>query len=159
MKRIIAWMVTLGAVGAVVLWLWPNDERAIRKLLAELGEAVSIHRGQSALGKIAAASGVVDFFTADVTMEIEGVDLRINDRNDLREAILAARARLQVLEVKFEDVHVTVDSEARRAVVYTVALANMDGQTNAMGRALKMQLHKPEKSWIISRVESVAQGQ
>ncbi|MSU62913.1 MAG: hypothetical protein EXS31_11065 [Pedosphaera sp.] len=143
----------------IIAWLWPNDERAIRKSLADLARAASIRSGESAIGKIANANKVIEFFTQDITMQIDGINLHVNDRSDLREKVLATRSQLQRMEVQFEEVHVTIDPATRQALVYTVALATIEGQTNTLVRELKVQLHKPERYWLISRIESVVLGQ
>ena len=140
-------------------WLWPNEERVILSRLSDLAGKVSVRAGESPLARVARASKTVEFFTPDVTMAIEGLDLAVNDRNDLREALLGMRGNVREAQVQFTEIHPTLEPGKLSSVVFLTALANLDGQTNTFARELKMTLKKIDRTWLITRVESVALGQ
>lgn len=156
MKRWIAGAL-LGVIGAGMVWrFWPGDERFIRSHLDGLARAVSIAPGQSQLARMAGAGRVAEFFTPDVVFQIEGVDLAIDDRNGLREAVLASRTRFQLIELRLVDVHVRFPDGRDQAIAYASAVAHLDGQTNVFARPLKFGLRKADGRWAINRVETIA---
>ena len=159
LRRFLLWGVCLGLLAWLGLKLIPSDERLIHKRLTALAEQVSIQPKESSLARLAKANRVVEFFTPEVTVEVEGLDVTVNDRNDLREALIAARGNLREAEVQFVDVHVRFPEEKRSAVAYATAVAHLDNETNAFARSLKMNLRKVERNWLISRVESIATGE
>ncbi len=138
--------------------LFPNDERLIRGRLAAIAKLASIRPNESPLARVANASKLVDFFTQDVAIEVDGLELSVNDRNDLREAVLAARSNLRQAEVQFVDVHVRFPEGRNAAITYLNAIAQVDGLTNAFGRELKISLRKIDRAWLVSRVESIPTG-
>ena len=147
---------------ALLVWiafkLFPNDERLIRKRLAAIAEQASIRPNESPLVRVAKASRMVDFFTTDVSIHIEELEVSVNDRNDLREAVIAARANLREADVQFVDVHVRFPEGKDSAIAYLSAIARLEGQTNAFGRELKINLRKMNRDWLVSRVESISVG-
>jgi len=159
LKRGLFW----GISCALLLWLglklWPNDERLIRKQLAALAQTASIRPKESALARLANANKLVEFFTPDVTAQIEGTDIAVNDRKDLREAVLAAQANLHQADIHLVDIHIRFPPEKSPAIVYLTAVAHLDGQTNAFAGDLKLTLKKVERQWLIFRVESLSLGE
>ncbi len=97
----------------------------------------------------------MEFFTPDVSVQVEGLEVMVNDRNDLREAVMAARANLREADVQFVEVHIRFPEEKNSAIAYVSAVAYVDGQTNAFGRELKINLRNVDRDWLISRVESI----
>jgi hypothetical protein len=138
--------------------LFPNDGRLIRKRLAAIAEHASIRPNESSLARVANASKLIEFFAQDVTVQVEGLELAVHDRNDLREAVLAARANLREVEVQFVDIHVSFPEGKDAAIAYLSAIAHLDGQTNAFGQELKVSLRKVNRDWLVSGVESVSVG-
>jgi hypothetical protein len=158
LKRLLIGIISL----AVLLWigsrLFKSDERVIRERLAKLAEAVSVRPNTSAFARLAGADKAMEFFTPDVTVQIEGLEISVHDRADLREAMLAARGNLRAMEVSFSDIHLNFSGERSAAVAYLSAVARLDGQTNSFGRELKMSLRKTGRDWLIAQVESLTLG-
>lgn len=155
LKRLLLWGIALAVLAALAVKFFPTNERMIRNRLASLADTVSIRPGESQLARLAKASQVVEFFTPDATLEVKDVNISLTSREDLREAMLAARANLREADIGFEGVHLKFPEEKSLATAYVMAVARLNQDTNALVQELKMTLRKIEGRWLISRVESV----
>jgi len=138
--------------------LFPNDEKRIRQLLAEAAETAAVKPEENPLLKIAGASKLAGFFSPDAVlkMDVAGVDTRtLDDPDDLRQAITAARASLQEAKFQLHQVQVNVGPDSKSATAQLVAIAYLNGSGDPLVQELKMQLKKIDRRWKISRVETV----
>ena len=79
----------------------------------------------------------------------------LDDPDDLRQAITAARASLQEAKFQLHEVQVNVGPDLKSATAQLVAIAYLNGSGDPLVQELKMQLKKIERQWKISRVETV----
>ncbi|PYK96077.1 MAG: hypothetical protein DME19_20920, partial [Verrucomicrobia bacterium] len=129
MKRILKIIAVLGVL-ALGVWifqmLFPGDEKRIRKMLAAVAETAAVKPNENPLFKLAGASKLVGFFSPDAVLKVEvpGVEVRsINGRDDLLQAVTAARASLQEARVQLHEIHVTLEPDRRSAAAQLVASA------------------------------------
>ena len=153
-----------GIVAVLLLGVWiyrilfPNDEKLIRQLLAEAAETAAVKAEENPLLKIAGASKLVGFFSLDAVlkMDVAGLDTRTLDNpDDLRQAVTAARASLQEAKFQLHGVQVNLGPDSQSATAQLVAIAYLNGSGDPMVQELKMQLKKIDRRWKISRVETV----
>jgi ketosteroid isomerase-like protein len=154
----------VGIVALLLLGVWiyrilfPNDEKLIRQLLAEAAETAAVKPDENPLLKIAGASKLVAFFSPDAVLKLDvaGVDTRtLDDPDDLRQAVTAARASLQEAKFQLHEVLVNVGPDSQSATAQLVALAYLNGSADPLVQELKIQLKKIDRRWKISRVETV----
>jgi ketosteroid isomerase-like protein len=153
-----------GIVAVLLLGVWiyrilfPNDEKRIRLLLAEAAETAAVKPDENPLFKIAGASKLVGFFSPDAVLKLEvaGVDTHTLDNPDeLRQAVTAARASLQEAKFQLHELEVNVSADSQSATAQLVAVAYLNGSGDPLVQELKMQLRKIDRRWKISRVETV----
>lgn len=161
MKRVLK-IITVLAVLALGVWifriLFPGDEKLIRKLLVEAAETAAIKPNENPLFKLAGANKLVGFFSSDAVLKVEvsGVDVRsINGRDDLRQAVTAARATLQEAKIQLHQIHVNVDPDRQSASAQFIVTAYLNGGSDPMVQELKLQLRKIDSHWKIAQVETV----
>jgi len=130
----------------------------IRKLLAQAAEVAAVKPNQNPIFKLAGANKLVGFFSPDVLLKVDlsGADLRsISGRDDLLQAISAARAGLQEARIQLHEVHVNVDTDRQSASAQLVTTAYLNGSADPLVQELKMQLRKIDGHWKIAQVETV----
>ncbi len=161
MKRVLK-IITVLAVLAFGVWLFrilfPGDEKLIRKLLAGAAETAAIKPNENPLFRLAGANKLVGFFSPDAVLKVDvpGVDVRsINGRDDLLQAVTAARASLQEARILLREIHVNVDPDKQSATAQLVATAYLNGGSDPMVQELKLQLRKIDGHWKITQVETV----
>ena len=158
-----AWRIVVSALliaGAIWIYqiLFPSDEKLIRKLLSQAAEAAAVKPNENPIFKLAGANKLVGFFSpdAELKVDISGTGIRsISGRDDLLQAVTAARAVLQEAKIQLHEVHVNVDPDRQSAGAQLVASANLNGDADPLVRELKMQLRKIDGRWKIVRVETV----
>lgn len=133
----------------------PNRERLIKKRLARLAEAISITAGESQLARVASASQVVDYFTPDVSLALEGVNVSIQDRSDLREAVLAARTSMTQARFQFLNINLKFSEQEDVATAFVTILGNINQETNTFARDVKFSLRRVEGQWLIDSVKTI----
>ena len=138
--------------------LFPGDEKLIHQLLAATAEAAAVKPNENPLFKIAGANKLVGFFSPDAVlkMDVAGVDTRTLDNpEDLRQAVTAARASLQEAQFQLREIQVIVGADTQSATAQFVAIAYLNGSGDPLVQELKMQLKKIDRHWRISEVETV----
>ncbi len=161
MKRVLK-IITVLAVLALGVWifriLFPGDEKLIRKLLAGAAETAAIKPNENPLSRLAGANKLVGFFSSDAVLNVEvsSVDVRsISGRDDLLQAVTAARATLQEAKIQLHQIHVNVDPDKQSATAQLVATAYLNGGSDPLVQELKLQLRKIDGHWKITQVETV----
>jgi ketosteroid isomerase-like protein len=155
-------IVPLAVVLALGVWiyqiLFPSDQKLIRQLLATVAETAAVKPNENPLLKLAGANKLVGFFSPDAVLKIDvaGVDTRtIDNREDLLQALTAARASLQQASFQLHEVHVTVNPDQQSAVAQFVASAYLNSSTDPLVQELKTQLKKIDGRWKITQVDTV----
>ena len=148
------------ALGAYWLYgkLFPSDEKVIRTLLAEVAEKASIQAGEGNFAKVAAVNALVDCFSADIEIRLDGTpgDISsIQGRRELQQVVQAAQSQVGSAQITFADVLLEFGAEPGNATAQTVAMARIDRPQELWVQELKMTLAKIDGAWKITRVETV----
>jgi hypothetical protein len=147
---------------AILLWggmrLLPNDEKIIRKRLTHLAAVASVKPDQSMLSRAANVQRLRDYFSPEVTIEIDDWGQRafsIHGRNDLISLASAAQTQLREAKFKLVDLQVTVDRAQNQASALMTLLGDINGERYAISQVIALHLQKTEGEWLITRVETI----
>jgi len=160
MKEWVIRIVLVAALAALGLWIWsvmyPNPEKVIRKRLVELAKAVSYSSNQGLMSQAWNASSLNEYFTPDVevTLDVPGTQHTFNGRDELMQAVVAARRVAKSLAVRFPDIKVTLSADKASAEVYVTAEARVSGEKEFLLQELRMRLIKVKRDWLIKQVET-----
>jgi hypothetical protein len=153
-------LVLTAVVIAAGVWLWtvlfPNPEKVIRQELSELARDASFTGNQSSLAGIAGAQKVANFFStnAEVNVNAPGRTQSLAGRDEIMQAVAAARASLDGLKVEFPDVSVTVAPDKQSADADLSVKAQIAGNPEFIAQ-MKFTFQKIGRQWLITRVETV----
>ena len=161
MKRILS----IGGVCLLValgIWAWrtvfPGDETRIRKLLAQVADTACLKSTEGQLSRLLAAGRLADFFAPDAVVNIDVAGLNekvIQGRAELQQMIAAARVNLQSAEIRFPDVQLTIEPDHLSAEAHVAAVADVNGEKNAVIQELKFRFQKIDGKWKINQVNTV----
>jgi hypothetical protein len=141
--------------------LFPGDEARIRALIATVAEKGSIQAGEGNFAKVARVNALVDCFSADVEIRLEGAPgefTGLQGRGELQRVLQAARLQVESAEIKFDQVAVTLGPGQDQATAQVVALARIHGVEEVWVQELKLILSKAEGAWKIARVATATRS-
>lgn len=139
--------------------LFPGDERLVRTLIATVAEKGSIKPGEGNFAKVARVNALVDCFSEDLVIRLEGApgDFGgVQGRGELQRVLQAARMQVGSAEVTFGQVAVTLGPEPDQATAQVVAMARIDKVEELWVQELRLTLTKATGDWRIARVETAA---
>jgi hypothetical protein len=148
----------LALLAFAVFKLLPNDERLIRKQMDRMAEAASIKHGEGNLARLSKANKLSEFFTRDARINLEAWGYNIpviTSRSDLREAVLAAHARLGQAEFQVSGFNVSFPDGKQTAIAYVFITGEIDSEQEKFGQQFRMELERVEHRWLINTVSLV----
>ena len=155
-------LLLLAALAALGVWLWmilfPGPEKVIRQRFAALARAASSSADESDLMRLAAAQEVAGFFATNVELNVDLPQLNQRnsvDREEIAQAVMAARSRAGGLKVRFPDINLTVAADRQSAVADVTVDADVRGEHDTLLQEMKFTLCKIDGQWLITRVETV----
>lgn len=162
MKTWLRRIVLAALLAGLGFWGWralfPSPEHVIRQRLTELARDASFAANEGALAKLANAQTLTSFCTPDVVITVNTPgrsQQTLNGRDELLQAVMAARASLRGLNVEFFDILVTVAPDGTSAVANLTARGRVPEERDSYVQELEFKLRKAEGEWLIFRVETV----
>ena len=163
MKFSLAKLLLLIALVAVGWWGWhilfPNPEAVIRANLVSLAKAASFESSQGTVARLYNAQKVPDYFTADVVINIGSLGFgeveSVNGRDEIQQAVLAARKNWKAMKVELLDIHVTIAPDGQSATANLTGKASVPGEKEFFVQEFNFLLRKVEGKWLIYRVDPV----
>ena len=159
------WFLGLAALAIVLSggylayqWLFPSDEVVIRKVLQQAAAAASWGESGGALDRLAGAGRLATLCTRDVQvlLDTQGAQSRrLQGREEVRQAGLAARAQLPWLRVQLSDVEVRVVESGVKATVLMAATVRAAGASEPLIQDYELTLRREDGDWLIERVQPV----
>jgi hypothetical protein len=154
--------VLAAALVALGIWLWtvlfPSPEKVIRKRLTELARTVSFSPNEGNLARLADAENLAFFFSTNIEVNIDmpGHERHVfAGREEITQAVLAARSAVSGLDVKFPDIVVAIAPDKQSAVADLTVEANISNERDPIVQEMKFTLHKTDGKWLVTRVETV----
>jgi hypothetical protein len=154
--RRLAALVLVVAVGAAAYFLWPSDERAVRRRLESLAQAASVPPGEADLARLARAQRFRSALRADVHVVFERAEWPPIDG---REAVAALVARpwsgaAGGLDVQLRDVSLSLAGDRTsadvRAIVRVVSRDHVQGAEVIDGRMISVTFSKTDGEWLVA---------
>jgi hypothetical protein len=161
MKRVLQ-IALAAAVIALAFWLWstlfPTPEKVVRSRLNALAKAISFKSGTGAIAKAYNAEKVSEFFTPDVSVEVNlaGFEpISLHGRDEILQIATAAGSRLTSLKVEFPDMNITFGPDGTTAKVNLTGKATIPGERDISAQEFNFQLRKVDGKWLIFQIETV----
>lgn len=163
MRTGIAAIVVIVAIAAAYRW-WSSDERAIRRQLSAIADAMSVPANEGSLGPVTRVAMLRKTLAADVRVSANPPGSPATPSGDPaqqlngRDAVLGAVSRWMPppggVVVEFRNEQVTVAGDGIANVVCTVRLVPRD-DTDSPGvdeRQLEMRFAKLDGTWVMQAV-------
>ena len=138
--------------------LFPNEEKRLRLLLADLAEAASFSGSEKPLTRLSNAANVANFFSAnaEINVQVPGEGSgSIKGRDEILRLAGVYRSTLNAVHVEFFDINVALDAEQQSAAAELTAKVTQSGQQDFGVQELKILLKKIDGDWRITHVDTV----
>lgn len=147
-------------LGGFFAWrhFFPPPDLLIRKRLSELAQLLSFGPKEGPLAKVSNAQKAVSYFSEDVDI---GIDVsgygtvRVEGRDNLFQALMAARSQLSNVDIQFLDMNVVLAGNGDGATVNLTAKGRLPSDRDIQVQELKVLMRKIGGKWLIRHVEAV----
>lgn len=154
-QAVLIGLIGLISIGAV-WWLWPSDERDIRRRLDQLARVFN-ETATEGLGAVAHAARLGSFFTDDVVVEFGQGTPPIRGRETLMGMAVRLQPRTAAFSLELKDVQPDV-TDGFADVNLTAAITRRNtatGEETLDAREFVLGMTKADGDWRISRVAAV----
>lgn len=158
-----AFAISLTIVALVAGWVgwsvfFPGPERVIRRSLEEIQILATFSASEAPLAKLANSRKLAAYFAPEVQIAVD-VPGRpgqvIQGAEDLLQALMAARAQILSLKVRFLDINISVADGRQAAVANLTVRGSIAGEADELVQELNFWFQKSGRDWLIRRVETV----
>ncbi len=142
----------------LIVHYWPGDERAVRKVLAELAETASKSSLERPVQSLLRAKRIADHFAdpCHLTIETSGYDDAFS-RNQIQDRIVMVRTSFTALTVSLNDISIRFPEKHTANVLLTLRLTGLHGdESYADVQEVEAALHKTDGRWLLTAVRLVA---
>jgi hypothetical protein len=158
MQKFVRILVALALVGLALWWIFPSQQRVIRRRLKEVAATASFEPNEGPLAKAYNATKLGGYFTEDVAIVVDSPGWgthTLNGRDQLVQADLALRQRMSGAKIEFVDINITFGPDGQTAVANLTAKATFSGERDFQPQEFNFMLKRVNRTWLIYRVETV----
>lgn len=137
-------------------WLYPTDARRVRAASLELAQVVSVPAQEPEIARVARLAGLARHVAADIVVEAEGVEARVEGRDQVTAMAGRLSASPNGITVTLDDLEVTIGEDRRSAEVRALATAREPrpggGPDVVEQRRVRLEWSKRQEGWRLARV-------
>lgn len=156
--RIVLLIALVGGGYLAYNFLFPGEEARIRKRLEDLTTTVSIGPDAGNIRKALMMERFPRYFTRDceVTVVVKEMGKRtLSGRADMAQAVKYVMGQSGGMEVKFHDLHVTLNQEKNGATVALTMTLLRAADESLSAQEFEVEMVKSEDEWQVHRAKSV----
>ena len=161
MKLIVRFILLAGLL-ALAVWAWgfffPTPQRLIEKHLLQLARLASFSSKDGSLKRLADNERIGFLMARDihVVLDVSGVrGHTFDNREELLQAVLAARQSGKDLHVEFTDIAITLNPDRQSATAFLTVTARIGGEPDLVVEELSFTFKKISDDWLITALETV----
>jgi hypothetical protein len=137
-------------------WMFPDDEAAIRAVLRRIEEGVSAAGGAGTgnMDRLARAASLRHELAPDITVDAGPPFQRLTGREAIIGAAASVSGSTRDLQVRFDDVEITLDPSGERAEVTLTAEARTSDSADGGfdSRELEVIFRRLDDRWVVANV-------
>jgi hypothetical protein len=149
-------------LGALAFWSWglffPAPQKVIGKHLARLARLASFSRTDGNIKRLADTERLGSLLAGNVHVVLDAPGFRgetFDNREELLQAVLAARSQVKELQTQFTDIGIHVNPDRKSAEAFLTVMAKAGGEPDPIIEALKFTFQNTNDDWLITGVETV----
>lgn len=147
-------LIIIACAGGYWLWhvLFPGDEVLIRRQLQGAAQAASFRADEAPIAKLSNAAKLAGYFSTEAEINLDLWDYRpvhLRGRDEIQQAILAARGTLDALEVQLDEIEITLGPESNQASARLTLVARGPRVPDSQPQQFQLGLRKIDGKWLI----------
>ncbi len=161
MKLIVRLMLLAGLI-ALVLWSWdfffPTPQKVIEKHLVKLARLASFSSTDGNFKRLADTERIGSLLARNIHVVLDvpgGRGQTFDNREELLQAVMAARSSVKNLQAQFTDIGIILNPDRRSAVALLTVKAKVGGEPDLLVELLKFTFQNTNDDWLITGLETV----
>lgn len=152
MNRNLFIILVLVLIVGVGFWLWPNDEKTIRKNLHQLAAFCSTAKESASMANMTDARGAAKLCAAQCSVEIESFHIQQTfSQQEISQHILFMKHTLAESHFAFKDITITFPSQTEAKITATLSLqTKTKDQRFTDAYELDIVSQKSDGDWLFS---------
>ncbi|MGA2554833.1 MAG: hypothetical protein ABSG04_00975 [Verrucomicrobiota bacterium] len=155
-------LILLALLAAFAFWSWdfffPTPQKVIQKRLLKLARLASFSSSDGNIKRLADMERLGSLMTERIHVVLDAPGVRgetFDNREELLQAVLAARSQVKDLQTQFTDIGITVNPDRQSAVAFLTVTAKVGGEPDPVIEPLKFTFQHTNDDWLITGLESV----
>jgi hypothetical protein len=163
MKRLFKPLLLVGLI-ALGYWAWtvlfPKPEQIVRNHLNKLAKLASFSPNDGNFKRVANVQklGLLFDENVQVAMDVPGGEshsLSFSRREELMQAVMAARRFASGVSAEFLDMNIQMAADEQSATADLILKARVSGESDMIAQELKFTFKQTNGDWLITRVETI----
>jgi hypothetical protein len=160
--RLVVRFILLAGLLALAVWAWgiffPTPQRIIEKHLLQLARLASFSSADGTFKRLADNERIGSLLARDIHVVLDvsgGRGRTFDNRDELLQAVLAARATIKDLHTEFTDIAITLNPDRQSATAFLTVTAKIGAEPDLVVEELKFTFKTISDDWLITSLETV----
>lgn len=138
--------------------LFPTPQKTIEKHLLKLAQLASFSSKDGNLKRLADNERIGSLLARNIHVVVDmpgGHGQTFDDRDELLQAVMAARSVVKDLHAEFTDIGITLNPDRQSAVAILTVKAKIGAERDPVVEELRFNFQKISDDWLITALETV----
>jgi hypothetical protein len=160
--KLIVRLILLAGLIALAVWAWgfffPTPRSIIEKRLVKLARLASFSSKDGNFKRLADNERISLLLAENIHVVLGtpgGEGHTFDNREELLQAVLAARQVVKDLQAQFTDIGIVLNPDAQSAVALLTVKAKIGGEPDLIVEELRFTFKKISDDWLITGIETV----
>ena len=160
--KLIVRLILLAGLIALAVWSWgfffPAPQKIIENRLLKLARLASFSSKDGNFKRLADQERIGSLLARNIHVVLDlpgGRSQTFDDREELLQAVLAARSAVKDLQVQFTDLGIRLHPDRQSAVVFLTVQARIGGEPDLVVEELQFTFKIISDDWLITGLERV----
>jgi hypothetical protein len=158
LKRLFLFSIAIAGLLWVFGFFTPDPKIIITRQLRKLTELASFTSSEPSFQRFGKVKQMGKLFSEDVIIVADYAELEnhtLKGRDELMQAMMAAKPFGSGLSVEFIDINIELGSEKKSALVDVTLKGRFGGDTELIAQELSITFKRIKGEWLITRAETV----
>ena len=160
--KLIVRLILLAGLMALAVWSWgfffPTPQKIIENHLLKLARLASFSSKDGNFKRLADNERIRSLLARNIHVVLDAPGVQghtFDDREELLQAVMAARSAVKDLHTEFTDIGISLNPDRQSAVALVTVKAKIGGEPDWFFEELRFTFKKISDDWLITGLETV----